>query len=281
MKSLRSILINTLILASLGLGISASAMQPKMPIVQIPVNTTPSSSSSIWATMGNGLLSAAYHPIATSAVLAGLGGLYLGYCRKNSINATPVTQQAQSYTQFLDNPNDPAKPREKYKYWNLAKGSSSDIAEFHETYYQLLLEKKSPYTTEREFIKYVRSELGRDKVELLLVRNRLHESLKECLLLPRFRKSTLTNMVSELIENYRKQAKCEFIKLTKAQFNVLDEQIQKLYNFSFLNPSIWHRFIALPYEAELIEQYWKIYQMIAHIDALEYCLNEREKQINT
>jgi hypothetical protein len=281
MKSLRSIVINTLILAGLGLGISASAMQPELPKVQIPVHTKPSSSSSIWASMGNGLLTAAYHPIATSAVLAGLGGLYLGYCRKNSIDATHLIKNAQSYTQFLDNPNDPAKPREKYKFWNLSKGSSSDIAEHHEAYYLLLLEKKNPYTSEHEFIKFVRAEIGREKVELLLVRNRLHAGLKECHILPQFRKSSLTNTVVDLIENYRRNAKCEFIKLSKAQLQALDEQIQKLHSFSLFNPKNWHRFIALPCEAELIEQYWKIYQMIAHLDALDYCLEQKEKQINS
>lgn len=277
MKSLRSILINAIILTGLGVGITASAMRPELPKIQIPVNS-PSSSSSIWATMGNGLLTAAYHPMATSAVLAGLGGLYLGYCRKNSKNFTNIIKQAQSYTQFLDNPHDPAKPRNEYKYWNLSKGSSSDIAEFDETYYQMILDKKdNDYISDNEFIKFVRTKLRTEKVQLLLVRNNLHEALKECNILPRIKKPAVTNQVSDLIENYRSKAKRDFIKLTKAEFNELDTMIQKIHKFSLFNPRIWHRFIALPYESELIEQYWKIYQMIAHLDALEFCIDENFK----
>jgi len=233
--------------------------------------------------MGNGLVTAAYHPIATSAVLAGLGGLYLGYCRKTSRNWTPQIEQAKSYTQFLDSPHDAAKPANKHMYFHLDKFSSATIMDNPDYYYGLLLSKKSPYATEYEFIKHTLSALAQEKTELLMVRKGLHECLLNCNLLPRLGKLPTLNVVTQLIENHRQRginSNREFINLSKHELTVLDEQIEKLASFSLISPSNWHRLIALPYECDAIEQFWKIYQMIAHVSALEECVKAHQRHIN-
>jgi hypothetical protein len=86
----------------------------------------------------------------------------------------------------------------------------------------------------------------------------------------------IDNPVRALMNRYKKQNKCEYIyQLPKKQFEQLDKEINALTSvFSVTN---WHRLYALPNEAYSIQQFWKLYQIITHLDALQFCIENREK----
>lgn len=92
MKSIRTLLMNGFIGLGLLIGMGLPAFASQYPYPYIPAqsthkNTQAVGSTSIWSSMGSVLKFSATHPLLTGFAFAGLGGLYLQYCRNTRPNS--------------------------------------------------------------------------------------------------------------------------------------------------------------------------------------------------
>jgi hypothetical protein len=243
-----------------------------------------SSNTSILSYLGKGLWFAATHPKVTVPALGLSGLLYLYYTRLNGKNWTPELNEAKCETRYLDaTAKSPATPRTKYRYWLLARGSAQELAKDYKSTYNELRNLFPKKGDKQEFINQTMRDIDAEKKKLELISNKLNQIIAESTFLPRIFNydPNVDNPVQVIIDNYLKEQKNPLYLLkTKDQFEALNKKINAIVNFSLSSlfntrpwkTFNWHRLYALQYEADAMEQYWKVYQMIAHLDALQYCL---------
>ena len=286
MKTVRSTLLNSIIFAGLAFGLAGSAFASEVPMAQ--------PGKGILSTLGSGLWYSITHPKLSLAVTAGLGGLYLYACRANGKNWTKEINAAKEETLFFDATSAAVTTeRNPYRYWHLRPGSASEIAGNWQLYYQDLKRDyfSREYSNEEQFIDNAMRSMDNEKTLLKRLMAGIDKCLAECNLLPRTNvyHPIFNNPVCRIVKRYLKDNNCEhFYLLTKDHVRILDKKIKLVSDFfipSLLNYRSWknfnwHRHYALPHEADAIEQYWKLYQMIAHLDAMQYCLKQARNEIN-
>lgn len=232
------------------------------------------------------------HPVITGTTLAGITGFYLYTCRKNARDFTPEITDAKQETAALDvTSRSPDTQRSLYRHWNLKPGSASKIAHNWQIAYTDLKRDFAPYEDKQTFITNTIRKIDGEKNELKKLYGKIDKCFAAGTLLPRMRgySQICDNPVLVLVNNYLKeQNKNHFYELSQLEVAYLEKEIQKMISFSVFSllsfkpwkTFNWHRLYAIPYEADAIEQYWKLYQMMSHLDALQYCLREALKDNN-
>lgn len=232
---------------------------------------------------------ASHHPrVAGSAALTA-GAAYLTYCRAHT--RKPDFEKVHSITRFMKNPF--GMPQNTLKYWRLhtikgkpAWATAADIMINQKAVYDALKLEKGKIENDFAFIERITLLIEEEKKEL---REGYLPDLNICLneyyLIPRndSRAYLGENMITELVDSYiqaDENGATRFIDLSKEQALLLDNEIQEKIATSYLNPFKIARRWALPYEAEALNQYWKIYQLMQRLEALQECLNEKTSELN-
>lgn len=287
MKSVRT-LRNSFIFAGLALGVAGSAFASQASAIQ------PKPSKGILSSLGSGLWYMLTHPKLTLPVTAGTTLYYLYNCRINCKNLPEATKkdiQQEIINLGLTSCSEEVD-KTLFRNWNLKFGSAIElVANPRSTYYGLLKDfEKTQKKSNEEFSKSTLERIENEKIYLKRLLAKLDEQLEESSFLPRINQydPSIDNPVRVLINRYKKKNNCDYIyQLPKKEFSLLDRDVNALISFSLsslfnLRPwktFNWHRLYALPTESSAIEQFWKLYQILAHLDALEYCINNKEKSV--
>ena len=273
MKSLRFTITNSLIFTGLAFGLASSAFAGQAPALK------PQANRGLFSYIGSGIRYSASHPFLTGSVLAGLGGIYLWQCRKYAPSCKSVLARAKEITQYLDKPF--GAPKTRFMYWNLFSGSSAFISGNPRPMYTELknqfLQNNQPEST---FITDTLNKIEMDKAEISRLRYTLNSYLCAYHLTPHANAQD-TNSAETVLNKYMKANNCKTPSNFSANcIEMINNEIGTLTNFSLLRPSRWAHMIAFPEETEAIEQYWKLTQMLSHLEAIQSLLIDRQKALN-
>lgn len=272
-----SLLVKPLLIAGLSLGILppvCAAQGPKISTVKAPTNT------GIISSIGQGLWYCGSHPLLTGSVLAGLGGLYMWHCRKNARSCQPLLEKAKEITRHFDNPF--GAPKNPFMYWNLFPTSSAFIGSNPRAIYtELRNQFQQQGQTESNFISSTIKKIDDDdKSKLNDLRYKLNGYLCGYHFTPGVRAQQI-NPVDAILDRYIKSNNGKMLNTFSDKcIEMISNDIAKLTHLSLLNPARWAHMIAFPDESEAIQQYWKLTQMVAHLEALQSLLIDRQKAIN-
>lgn len=279
-------------LAGMGLGLIST---PVDAMLKNSFLTTKKACTQILSTTKNTLLAPIVHPFITTTAglaVAGLGVAYLVYCNKNAKDWTSVIDESKQITRFMINQT--GKPDELMYWQNQPKASGNwptaaeIIANPTEVYNAL---KNTPWIwsdakTEQDFIVNVRTVIKKEKAKLVKVFEKLENILSESDLRPNilglFNSYELpagqTNIVQEIVHkkmtNFNCESTADFNSLSKKEVDSIDRDIMKRAMPSVLNLSLRLRDYALPFEANAIREYWRVYQLIQRLEALKEVLTQ-------
>ncbi len=285
MKSLR-ILLNSFIFAGLAFGAAGSAFASKAPAVQLKPG------KGVLSYLGDGLWYALAHPKLTLSVAAGATLYYLNYCRATSRDLPKETKKqilAETINLSLTSRSEEVD-KTWFRNWNLRFGSALELVANPRLTYLNLWDAFHKSQSDEEFCNTVLRKITEEKTIIKALLMKLDRQFQECNLLPRINDydPSTDNPVRSAINRYKTRNKCDYIyQLPKEQFILLDKEINALSSFSLgslfnVRPwktFNWHRLYALPQESYAIEQFWKLYQMLTHLDALEFCINNKDRSI--
>lgn len=234
------------------------------------------------------------HPFITCMAAAALGSTaYLVNCHKYSKDWKSVVEDAEDKTRYMFNPLD--KP-ENLMYWQNESDKSgnwalaADIMANQSDVYNSL--KKSQWVddkSEHDFIVRMKTIIGKEKKDLMKVIKKLENCLDDCRILPRFELSpdqaaAQTNIVQSIIKDKKKSFNYSpnknFIELSKDEAESINTDVMKRGLPSIFNPYLAVRNYALPFEARAIREYWRMYQLVQRLEALQYCLDQALQKLN-
>ncbi len=306
MKSLRFTLLNSLIFLGLCLGMASFAFAGQTPAInswarKAPVVTSIQNYTSLvkdsLSSLGQTSLTCAKAGLAGATLALGVSAYYLYKCRKIDMALdeqwNEIISNAEAETKALDETHhDVAAGKNKFRYWGLKFGSACEIFRGWKRYYSDMRILFPVYGNKAHFVKVTKDIIEEEKTLLKSLYRGLNKYFSENTLLPRMSRysEVFDNPVRSLTKHYETTTICpetgkaceSLYGLPIEEFKKLNEQLERLSSFSMRSllstkpwkTFNWHRLWALPHEADAIKQYWKLYQMIAHLSALQFCLDQ-------
>lgn len=280
---------------SLSQGIN-NASQAVVRVTVPVINPLVSATKSVASGVANTAIFTYEHPyiVGSGALLATIA--YLKMCRNNAFNAVAVITKAKAATEGMDDADLVLKSSLAYwSYYELQNGISmknpADILANWEQVYEAFKLEKANGASEGDicFIKRMTLELDATKKPLNSIIKDLKSALAEYHLIPStmsYHERRINNYVSQVITRHMANHNGyhgpagRFLDLSRYEIDAIDREISNKVSRSFINPSKIARQFALPDEAETISQYWKVYQLIQRIEALQECLSNKQAEIN-
>ncbi|CAN5138726.1 hypothetical protein BH09DEP1_BH09DEP1_3600 [soil metagenome] len=235
----------------------------------------------------------AAHPVLVGSGALAATLLYLSHCRSKNQGCYPTIAKAREIIKKMN-----VYSNEGFTYWRLVPGkdkpalpTAKDIMKNHEEVFAALFAERNEDRVKDPhlFINWATKQINKEKEELNKHLNDLKNyCLAECSILPSFSSVAYkaeNNFVTKLIDQRIEQMEDSkrFIDLDSADINFIDSQVKnKTSNsyLSYLNPLRLARNWALPYELEAIDQYWKVYQLVQRLEAMQECLQWKKEELN-
>lgn len=262
------------------------------PVIKPVVSATKSIANGI----ANTAVFSYEHPFIVGSGALAATALYLSYCRNHAFNAGSSIGKAQAITEYMDDAD--ATPQGLLAYWryyetqNKAawKNSADILANWEEVYDSFKLEKANGHSEgDICFINRMTKELDAAKKPLNSSLKELKNALAEYHLAPsteshqdRCKNNYVNQVIARHMANhagYHGPAR-RFLDLSRYEIEAIDREISHKVSRSFINPVKMARRFALPDEAAAIAQYWKVYQLIQRLEALQECLDNKHAELN-
>lgn len=152
-------------------------------------------------------------------------------------------------------------------YWKLKRGSAAEILLNIQNSYAELKSRNMGIESEKQFIDRMLKIADNEKYGLSVIMQGLAKCLRTYHFIPQMDYHYVDPMIAIIKKHNPNQR-----YFTITQLKAIDQEIEKLTQFSLMSPRQWIRSWAFPDEREVIEEYWKLYQIIAHLDAVQECL---------
>lgn len=280
---------------SISQGVS-NAGQTVVKVTAPVVNPVVSATKSI----ANGVVSTATfsyeHPYIVGSGALLVTAAYLKVCRNNAFNARGALNKAQDITQYMDDAD--GTPKGLLPYWHYHEAhnkdawkTSADILDNWEDVYREFKQEKGNGALEGDvcFINRMVLALDEAKKPLNKALKELKEALAEYHLIPsteshqdRCKNNYVNQVIARHMANHNGYhgPAARFLDLSRYEIDAIDREISQTVSRSFINPAKIARRFALPDEAHVIAQYWKVYQLIQRIEALQECLSNKQAELN-
>jgi hypothetical protein len=270
MNRMRNILYAILMFTGLGLGSEAVAVDPV----------------SYLSSLNPGVKS------ALLALPAAAFGSFIAYCKyvrsSGKIHAdtwAKMIEDADKVTKCLTEKDDFVIVPDEYKYWKLKRWGTNpyNIYDNWQEVYKELSIARQKNIEESVFITSLIKTIKAEKLTLTKLSNDLNNFLKECALFPKIRFDLADRKKSHrMLDLIAKETRThELFELNAREFERLNNAVKKLYAAALWNPYKALRYYALPFESDAMQQYWKICQLNARLNALKYCLEKRMEEIHS
>ncbi|GMU19006.1 MAG: hypothetical protein AMXMBFR12_01980 [Candidatus Babeliales bacterium] len=272
-----------------------SAGQTVVKVTAPVVNPVVSATQSIANGVTNTAIFTYEHPyiVGSGALLATVA--YLKICRNNAFNAAIAINKAKDITDCMDDAD--LVPKSSLLYWHYHgtqkttwKNSADILANWEEVYNAFKAEKGNGASEDDIcFINRMTKELDAAKKPLNSILKELKNALAEYYLAPstqshqdRCKNNYVNQVIARHMANHAgyNGPASRFLDLARYEIEAIDREISNKVSRSFINPVKIARRFALPDEAETISQYWKIYQLIQRIEALQECLSYKQAELN-
>lgn len=232
------------------------------------------------------------HPLLVGSGISAAAAAYLAHCRNSAALTAKDTEaiaQAMQITEHMF--NEDVVPFDKIAYWRFyatedkrAWNTAADImADEEAVYADLRLDFGSGSTqSDIAFIDELDKKIDESKKKLAPCLTKLKKALAKYYIVPSTRSvqdRQVNNYVSELVKEYTGQNRA-FINLTNDQIETINTKINSKISRSFINPAKIIRRTVLPNEAVVIEQYWKVYQLLQRLNALQACIGNKRMELN-
>lgn len=234
----------------------------------------------------------AEHPFIVGSGVLAITALYLSHCRSKNQGCYPIVAKAREIVKKMT-----VYSNEGFTYWRLISAkdkpayTTDEIMKNQEAAFKALFEERNEDKVRdpHHFINWANKQITKEKDELNKHLNDLKQyCLAECHIKPSLHSVAYkaeNNFVNQLINQQIAQMKDSqrFIDLDPVDINFINSEIKKKTvnsYWDYLNPLKIARKYALPYELEAVDQYWKIYQLVQRLEAMQECLQSKREILN-